>query len=518
MAFVPCSALLGPARSCSELLGATLVPPIRVGYVTSMDDTSSAITQELRQTAVKLFTVIKEPNQYQPWDLSYQKTSGGSAFVVPGHRLLTNAHVVSHQVYIQAQKSDDSKKYTAKVEFVDHDSEIALLAVEDPAFFDGTIPVQFGELPSHQDKIVVYGYPLGGNDVCATAGVVSRIEVRRYTHSQRRLLALQTDAAINPGNSGGPVFVGERLVGLAFQSHRKRDLERSGYVVPIPVIKHFFEDLEDGRVGGVPDLGVYWQKIENQSLRDYVGLVADQTGVLVSRVVYGSSAWGALREGDVMTALDDAPIACDGSVQLRGRDRVEFTHFVNQRQVGSSIDVGVVREGRARRISVKLATLVSLVSPPRPDRRPTYFVFSGLVFMVLSYDYMATWDWNDISPRFRHYYYDQLPSERRREIVIVNQVLAHDINVGYHQLRGAVVERINGVDIASMSDVLRAVRTPSGRHHVIEIDSHGVAGDSSDYHSAYGTRVVLDAASAARATQEVLTQYGISSDRSADLL
>src|SRR5215468_3579817 len=89
------------------------------------------ITETLRRSVVKLFTVLKEPNYYQPWDMEYQKTSGGSACIVPGNRILTNAHVVSHHLYIQALKPGDPRKYTARVLCVDHDTETALLTVDD---------------------------------------------------------------------------------------------------------------------------------------------------------------------------------------------------------------------------------------------------------------------------------------------------------------------------------------------------------------------------------------------------
>ncbi|HEU4729447.1 MAG TPA: trypsin-like peptidase domain-containing protein, partial [Kofleriaceae bacterium] len=113
------------------------------------------VTETLRRSVVKLFTVIKEPNYYQPWDLEYQKTSGGSACIVTGNRILTNAHVVSHHLYVQALKPGDSKKYTARVIHVDHDTETALLTVDDPQFFEGTVPVRFGELPFRNAKVAV---------------------------------------------------------------------------------------------------------------------------------------------------------------------------------------------------------------------------------------------------------------------------------------------------------------------------------------------------------------------------
>jgi S1-C subfamily serine protease len=474
---------------------------------------------DLRRSVVKLFTVIKEPNYYKPWELAYQHTSGGSACIVSQNRILTNAHVVANQLYVQALKPGDTRKYAARVLHVDHDTETALLTVDDPTFFDGTVPVRFGQLPPRHAKVSVYGFPVGGNELCITAGVVSRIEVRTYTHSQRDLLALQTDAAINPGNSGGPVFMDGELVGIAFQSYKQKDLEKAGYVVPIPVIHHFFEDLEDGEITGVPDLGIYWQRIENAALREYLRLGPDETGVRVSRVLHGSSAHGVLEIDDVIMSVDGEPVAGDGTVALREHDRVNFEHVMSRRQVGAVIDVGVLRRGERHLLSVELGKYVSLVPPPNPDRRPSFFVFAGLLFTPLTYEYMSEWEWASEHHRYQYHRYEGFPSERRKEVVLIHEVFAHEINLGYHQMKAMIVERINGIEITEMRDVVRAVQVPEGGFHVIETDKHGPRSESrrSDYHASYGTRIVIDASKAERATAEILAQHGIASDRSPDL-
>ena len=476
-------------------------------------------TETLRRSVVKLFTVVKEPNYYKPWELAYQQTSGGSACVIDGHRILTNAHVVAHQLYVQALKPGDPKKYPARVLHVDHDTETALLTVDDPKFFEGTLPVRFGDLPPRNAKVTVHGFPVGGNELCVTAGVISRIEVKTYTHSRRNLLAMQTDAAINPGNSGGPVFMNGELVGIAFQSYKRKDLEKAGYVVPISVIRHMLDDLEDGTISGVPDLGVYWQKIENDALRDYLRLAADQTGVRISRVVHGSSADGKLHVDDVIVSIDDTPIASDGTISLREHDRVQFEHFVSCHQVGDTVTLGVHRDGQPVRVEVVLRRYTSLVPPPRPEVRPSYVVFAGLVFTPLSYEYINEWEWAREHHRYGTFSFETFPSTQRRQVVVIHQVLAHEINLGYHQMREMVVERINGIDIAEIADVVRALASPLGRFHVIETDYHGPRSEShrSDYHSSYGTRIVLDASQTERATREILDQHGIPNDRSPDL-
>ena len=61
----------------------------------------------------------------------------------------------------------------------------------------------------------------GGDNICITKGVVSRIEVTRYSsHSKTSLMTIQTDAAINHGNSGGPAFMDNKVVGVAFQGYK----------------------------------------------------------------------------------------------------------------------------------------------------------------------------------------------------------------------------------------------------------------------------------------------------------
>lgn len=53
-----------------------------------------------------------------------------------------------------------------------------------------------------QDAVAVVGYPIGGDTISVTSGVVSRIEVTSYVHGSTELLGVQIDAAINSGNSG----------------------------------------------------------------------------------------------------------------------------------------------------------------------------------------------------------------------------------------------------------------------------------------------------------------------------
>ena len=66
-----------------------------------------------------------------------------------------------------------------------------MLTVDNDEFWEGMSPIEFGELPALQDAVTVVGYPIGGETISVTSGVVSRIEILPYTHGSTELLGLQ---------------------------------------------------------------------------------------------------------------------------------------------------------------------------------------------------------------------------------------------------------------------------------------------------------------------------------------
>ncbi|MCX5790430.1 MAG: trypsin-like peptidase domain-containing protein [Elusimicrobia bacterium] len=450
---------------------------------------------------VRIFTVFRKPDYYQPWQMTAQDSLSGAGCIIKGRRILTNAHVVSDQVFVQVRRAGDANRYTARVQFVAHDSELALLTVDEPAFFEGSKELELGELPDQRDAVEVYGFPEGGDDLSVTKGVVSRIEVTPYTHSDRDLLTIQTDAAINPGNSGGPMIQDGKLVGVSFQMDA--EAEGVGYAVPAPVVQRFLKDVDNGRYAGIPDLGIRWQAVENRALREWLGMEPGETGVRVSTVVHGGSADGVLQADDVLTSIDGTRIFDDGTVPFRRSERVLFSHLIVMHQTGEKARLGVVRAGKARQVEVTLKPTEALVPGPAYGSRPRYFVYAGLVFTPLTRNFLTNWEWNDVPDSFRTYLDFGVPTAGRREVVVLAHVLPHAVNAGYHDFRGIVVDRVNGRVIGRLDDLLEAFRHPQGRFHVIETDPV----------TDFGGRIVLDAAAAEKASPEILATFGIPNDR-----
>ncbi len=455
----------------------------------------------LRRSTVQIRFVTREPDWGQPWQFTRQGSGTGSGVVIDGRRILTNAHIVANATYLTVRKAGGVKNYPARVRFVAHDGETALLTVDDPSFFEGTAPAVFGDLPAQRDKLAVYGFPTGGTELSITEGTVSRVGVVSYAHSNRRLLAIQTDAPINPGNSGGPVFKDGRLVGIAFQHLTSPGAENIGYVVPTTLIQRFLADVRDGTYHGIPALGVNWQETENPALRRALGLRDDASGVLITRVQFGSSAWGLLKPGDALLALGGTAVAQNGTVPLRGDERVDMGDLVARRQMGETIEAVIVRGGKTLTVPIPLKRLVELVPGPQHDVVPGYFILGGFVFMALSEDFFRAH--NGGTYPLRAIESDDIATPERTQAVVLSQVLADEVNRGYHGWGLMAVSRLNGRDIGTLKALVEAAKTPVDGRQVIEFEN--------------GTKAVLDAAEAAAAMPAILARYGATKDRSPDL-
>ena len=408
--------------------------------------------------------------------------------------MLTGAHVVANATFLQVQKGGSPDKMIAQVEAICHDADLALLTVVDPRLMDGVVPEVIGSVPALQDRVSVVGYPVGGEEISITEGVVSRIEVQRYSHSQRRLLAVTVDAAINSGNSGGPVFRDGKVIGVAFQT--LSGAENIGELVPANLIRWFLSGVESQRETAIPGIGIRTQNLENPFLRSHLGMTDDESGVLVISVSYGGSAWGVIEEGDALLSIGGLSIVNNGSVLYLDRIRTSYTVVLGDRYIGDTIPLTVLRKGERLELSITLRSVVHLVPAKRYDYVPEYFIYGGLVFLSLSRDFLGTWSkWRyRAPPELVYYYVSGIRTEADNDVVLLAKVLADEVNVGYQHLHSEAVVAINGVRPRGLTDFIDQLKAAKGTVE-IRMSSNGV--------------IVLDADEVARANDRILSRYRI---------
>ncbi len=452
---------------------------------------------------VRVYCTYQDPDYESPWQRLSPRASTGSGVIIGRNEILTGAHVVANATFVQVQKVSDPDKVVARIVAISHDSDLALLRVEDARFTRGVEPARIGGLPGLRDEVQVVGYPVGGEEVSVTEGVVSRIEVQRYEHSQRYLLAVTVDAAINEGNSGGPVFRRGRVCGIAFQALTGAD--NIGEMVPAPIIQRFLLGVREGRLPGVPGLGLSGQNLENPWLREWLGMKPRESGILVTAVQYGSTASGSLEKGDVLLELDGLPIANNGTVRYRGRFRCQYDVVVGEHFVGDVIRARILRGGRRLRPTMTMQEMTALVERYEYDREPTWFLYGGLVFQKLTAEYLRIWGehWWDKAPKELLYLYQQGErTEARQEVIVVAQVLADDVNVGYEHLFHDTVVELNGRMPRDMRDFVQ--RIDAARAEVVIKTSSGAT-------------VLLDSKAVRAAKERIQGKYHVPADRSPDL-
>ncbi len=454
-----------------------------------------ALAQNPERSVVKISVTKQEYDYNQPWQKSKQSKSSGSGCIIEGNRILTCAHVVEFGEFIEVKKTKDSRRYTASIAFMAPEYDLAVLQVDDPSFFNKSKPLAIGDLPNVGNKVAVYGFPTGGNDISVTSGIVSRIENIDYNYDNYNDLGIQIDAAINPGNSGGPVIMDTTLAGVAFQG--KTSSQNIGYMIPTTVIRSFLRDIADSVYEGPVPVLLQWQNMENTSLRSCYGMSDTATGVLINKVHFCSALAGAVEPDDVLLGVDNMDIQNDGSVYITSDVKTTFETIIKNKNTGDTVSLHLLRQGLDTVIRQSLEyTRSKELLVGKVELSPKYYIQDGFVFTTPSYYYFQDESyWQYYYPQLSYYYYAKvLNNPEMEEVVIISSVLPDKSNVGYHDVSNKIVRSINGYDIRNFNDLVRAFERPSDYYTITDSE---------------GNKYVLDAVHLEENNQEIFRKYGI---------
>lgn len=272
-----------------------------------------------------------------------EKSSLGSGFIVSSDGyILTNNHVIRDADEIIVRLSD-RRELEAKLIGADERSDLAVLKVE----ASGLPAVELGDSDDLQvgEWVLAIGSPFGF-DYTVTAGIVSALG--RSLPNENYVPFIQTDVAINPGNSGGPLFnLDGEVVGINSQIYtRSGGFMGVSFAIPISVAMDVAEQLKDKGKVSRGWLGVVIQEV-NKDLAESFGLKKAK-GALVAQLVPGSPAEeGGLLSGDIITRFNGKEINLSS----------DLPHMVGRIKPGETATLDVVRNGKAKRIKLKIGAL-----------------------------------------------------------------------------------------------------------------------------------------------------------------
>lgn len=465
---------------------------------------------DVRDSVVKISVTYRAPDIFRPWSKAQPSEITGTGFVIDGQYIITNAHVAEHasRVYIQPPRTTD--QLVCEVVALAKGIDLALLKIKDEdeatAFFAEHPPLRFrGELPEAGGRVEVYGFPGGGSQLSVTSGVVSRIEYGYY-YDFTRGLTVQIDAAVNPGNSGGPALHDGEVIGVVFS--RMNEAENVGFVIPTEEVTAFLEDVEDGTYEGRPRIFIGGQDLENDGLRDSLGLPDDVKGVLAT--VENTWLAGDIKVGDVITGIGDYDIDNTGTIEIRDDLRVSFAYAApHLADDEGNVTLDIWRDGEATTASVPAPKAWPFVMPYLGSDYPPYVIYGPLVFIPAYADFLTPR--NGFSMALRQSpiamrAFDTPEFEGEQIVMVISPMFPHEITKGYAPLNAPTLASINGVKVKNLAHLVEILR---------DLDDEFVSFEWAERES---PRIVFNRQEAVDATEEILENNGIRRQMSPELL
>jgi Do/DeqQ family serine protease len=282
------------------------------------------------------------PPDAQPRDREFRSAGSGVIVDAKNGYIVTNAHVVKNATEITITLVDDLE-LKAEIVGTDERSDVAVLRVK-----DAELPAEIKLADSSKlqvgDFVIAIGNPFGLQHT-VTSGIVSALGRTGISRDGLEDF-IQTDAAINPGNSGGAlVGLDGDLVGInsviLSQSGGNIGI---GFAIPSNMVRSIMGQLiESGQVNR-GQLGVTTLSLTPE-FRKSLGLAENAQGALVSQVAEGSAAARAgIEAGDVITSVRGLPI----------KTNAELRNTIGMLQVGDSVEIGLLREGKPQSVTAVL--------------------------------------------------------------------------------------------------------------------------------------------------------------------
>jgi S1-C subfamily serine protease len=333
------------------------------------DEQNSIEVYKTLSPGVAFITTTAIGENFYGQEFERERGSGSGSVIDNQGHILTNYHVIEGAQKLTVSLGGD-KVFPAKVIGGDPDTDLAVIKIEPPR--EGLTVVQLGDSDKLAvgQKVLAIGNPFG-LDRTLTTGVISGLQRPIRARNGRPIdAAIQTDASINPGNSGGPLLDKYgRMIGINSQILSPAGGSVGvGFAVPVNTAKRVIPQLIQFGEFRRAKLGVDAypvKRLQEQGLDLPV-----ETGLLLRAVVNGGAAQqaglrGLSRDSSGDIVLGDIVTAIDGEAV---NDMDDLYRYLDKKQIGSTIQVQIYRDGKTQNIPVKLvSTPQSLQS--RPARR-----------------------------------------------------------------------------------------------------------------------------------------------------
>ncbi|NQY31878.1 MAG: hypothetical protein HRT56_01740 [Coraliomargarita sp.] len=436
--------------------------------------------------------VTKKSYDYKiPWVIRNNQTRK-NGIVIGDRQILTTADGLSGQYLCRIRKGGVSKQYTATLSWVDYYSNLALLNVEDTAFWEGMEPVSLVDQLPLSGNLQVFRWRSGRIE--SRAAEIIRLFIGPSKMSYIQHLKLSASCEIDSAGWAEVVINDGQLIGLTTSAANEKLT-----ILPATFIQAV---LQRRTLDSDPGAGCFdfrWMSAKNPALVQSKGFQRSETGVVITEVGARRLADNTLHSGDILFEIDGFEIDNEGKYVDPEYGRLSMSGLATRaHNAGDSMPMKVWRDGEAVAVNYTLPQAdfeKSLIPERRFDREPSYLIAGGLVFQPLEGPLLAALGKN--KPVLIDYY-NATADEDREGLVLLSMVLPDDFNRGYESARMLIVDQINEQPISNLEEVVSALEAPvEGFHHIRFM------------HDEVLQHMVLDAATLNEATTRILQHYRI---------
>jgi serine protease Do len=309
-----------------------------------------------------------------PTDPRFVPTEFGTGVVIDGNGLvLTNYHVLGNVRQADFYIWHNKKPYRATVKAADPWLDLAVLKMENSNL--QPMPLGDGRAIKKGQFVIALGNPYAiarDGQPSAAWGIISNLErqsppprtATRPSDGRETLhhfgTLIQTDARLDLGTSGGAlVNLQGEMIGLTTSLAALHGYERPGGFA-IPVDDDFRRALDSLKTGRIPDFGLLG--VEPAALA-IESRQRGRTGARIQSIADATPAkLAGLREGDVITSLNGAPVT----------DDLELIRRVSGQFADSAVTLGILRGGSERRVGRPIDVKVKLSKKRIDSAREPY--------------------------------------------------------------------------------------------------------------------------------------------------
>jgi serine protease Do len=413
-------------------------------FLSELGNAMSQISEKVKPSVVNISTskTVKTPRLTYTVPPQKQKvfSLGSGVIVSKDGYIVTCNHIIQGAEDILVRLNDD-REFKGKIVGLDSKTDIAVIKIA----AENLPTISWGDSGKLKtgEIVIAFGNPFGLSQT-VTMGIVSAtgrsgMGIVDYEDF------IQTDASINPGNSGGALVNSKgELVGINDAIFSTSGGNQGiGFAVPSNMVNNIMDSIiNKGKViRGY--IGVQVQPLNAELVKQF-GL-QDDKGVLLNDVTEGAPAEKAgLKRGDIIVSLGGKKV--DDAFHLRNQ--------VASTAPGTTLEIGIIRDGKRLSVQVMVSELASDVAPVAAAEG-TNNVLKGIAIIDLTSDIKK-----------------QLRLKKDVKGVVVTGVDEESRALGLLK-RGDVIMEINRKPVKNVADFRKQSTTIQKNENVMLLVSRG---------------------------------------------